>query len=57
MSFIKQLFKNQNGATSIEYGLIAALIVIAAMAGLNNLATNQKDRFSKMSAAVAEASK
>ena len=57
MSFIKNLFKNQNGATAVEYGLIAAVIVIAAMAGLTNMANNQNAKFNKMSTAFAEASK
>jgi pilus assembly protein Flp/PilA len=32
------LLTDQNGATAIEYGLIAALIVIAMMGGLSSLA-------------------
>jgi pilus assembly protein Flp/PilA len=37
MKFIKKIFKNENGATAIEYGLIAALISVAAMAAINTL--------------------
>jgi pilus assembly protein Flp/PilA len=29
---LKQLWKNEDGATAIEYGLIAALIAVAAIA-------------------------
>jgi pilus assembly protein Flp/PilA len=32
------LLTDQNGATAIEYGLIAALIIIAMMGGLSSLA-------------------
>ena len=34
----RKLAANRNGATAIEYGLIAALIVIAMIAALQNLA-------------------
>ena len=36
-SFCRRLSRDQRGATAIEYGLIAALIVIAMMAGLSSL--------------------
>lgn len=36
-SFCRRLSLDQRGATAIEYGLIAALIVIAMMAGLSKL--------------------
>jgi pilus assembly protein Flp/PilA len=34
---LRMLGANQRGATAIEYGLIAALIVIALMSGLQSL--------------------
>jgi len=34
---LRTLGANQRGATAIEYGLIAALIVLAMMAGLQSL--------------------
>ena len=34
---LRMLGANQRGATAIEYGLIAALIVIAMMGGLQSL--------------------
>ena len=34
----RRLVVNRNGATAIEYGLIVALIVIAMIAALQNLA-------------------
>ena len=30
MQFIRKMLKNEKGATAIEYGLIAALIAVAA---------------------------
>ena len=35
--FLRTLCANNKGATAIEYGLIAALIVVAMMAGLKTL--------------------
>ena len=35
---LRRLLTDQDGATAIEYGLIAALIVIAMMGGLSSLA-------------------
>ncbi len=34
MKTITRLFKDESGATAIEYGLIAALISVAAIAGM-----------------------
>lgn len=31
---VKHFLRNQDGATAIEYGLICALVVIAAVAGM-----------------------
>lgn len=35
--FLRALRANKRGATAIEYGLIAALIVVAMMGGLKTL--------------------
>jgi Flp pilus assembly pilin Flp len=32
MQFFKKFFRNESGATAIEYGLIAALIAVALLA-------------------------
>lgn len=37
MEFLKKLLANENGATAIEYGLIAALIFLAAMTAIVNV--------------------
>ena len=34
---MSEFLRDQSGATAIEYGLIAALIVMAMMAGLSSL--------------------
>ena len=40
MKIIKKFFKNEDGATAIEYGLIAALIAVAAINGMTTLGKN-----------------
>lgn len=37
MSFIRKFIKNSKGATAIEYGLIAALIAVAAVTAMTSL--------------------
>ncbi|TDW59258.1 pilus assembly protein Flp/PilA [Novosphingobium sp. PhB55] len=37
MRFLKKLRRNEEGATAIEYGLIAALIAVAAIAAMQGL--------------------
>ena len=37
--FFSRLIKDQSGVTAIEYGLIAALIVIASVAAMNSVST------------------
>ena len=37
MSFIRKFVKNSKGATAIEYGLIAALIAVAAVGAMRTL--------------------
>src|SRR5229473_2845392 len=37
---VMQLFQNERGATAIEYGLIAALIAVAAIAAFTLVGTN-----------------
>ncbi|MFK4004109.1 Flp family type IVb pilin [Qipengyuania sp. NPDC077563] len=49
MKFIKTLRKNEEGATAIEYGLIAALIAVAAMAAMGALGNNLNNTFDKVS--------
>jgi pilus assembly protein Flp/PilA len=39
MTKFLKLIKNTKGATAIEYGLIAALIAVAAIAAMQNIGT------------------
>lgn len=48
--FVKKFLSNESGATAIEYGLIAALIAVAAIAAMTTLGTNLKGTFTNVSA-------
>lgn len=37
MTGFRMIMRNRKGATAIEYGLIAALIAVAAIAGMSSL--------------------
>ena len=39
-------FRHEGGATAIEYGLIAALIAVAAVVVMGTVGTNLSDTFS-----------
>ena len=54
MKFLAKLRRNEQGATAIEYGLIAALIAVAAIAAMQGLGTNLKETFNKTSTAIAD---
>lgn len=49
MKFIKKLFKDTKAATAIEYGLIAALIAVAAIVAMQGLGTQLNKTFSNVS--------
>jgi len=54
MKFIKKLLRNDEGATAIEYGLIAALISIAAIAAMDGLGDQLNTTFNTTSSAMAD---
>ena len=45
MSKFLKLIKNEEGATAIEYGLIAALIAVACIGALSSVGTNLSAKF------------
>jgi pilus assembly protein Flp/PilA len=49
MKFIKKLIRNEDGATAIEYGLIAALIAVAAITAMQGLGTQLDSTFTEVS--------
>ncbi|MXP25484.1 Flp family type IVb pilin [Altererythrobacter indicus] len=48
MTFFKTLLRDEAGATAIEYGLIAALIAVAAIAALTTLGGNLSTTFTNV---------
>lgn len=52
MSFVTKIFRDEAGATAIEYGLIAALIAVAIMTTIGGLGTELDKTFSKTSSAM-----
>lgn len=52
MKFINKLLRDDAGATAIEYGLIAALIAVAAIAAMQGLGTQLTSTFNKTSSAM-----
>ena len=52
---VKQIVQDQSGATAIEYGLIAALIVVAIMGSVVGLANGVQGSYSHTSAVVGTA--
>ena len=53
MKFIKKLRHSKAGATAIEYGLIAALIAVAAISAMQGLGDQLEGTFSATSSAMA----
>jgi pilus assembly protein Flp/PilA len=49
---ITKFFGNDEGATAIEYGLIAALIAVVIIAALTALGTNLQTTFNNVAAQV-----
>ncbi len=45
MKFFNKLIKDETGATAIEYGLIAALIAVAAVTAMQGLGTQLTSTF------------
>jgi pilus assembly protein Flp/PilA len=55
MKLIRKMFKNEEGATAIEYGLIAALIAVAAIAAMQSIGTNLGTTFNSVAGNLAGA--
>jgi pilus assembly protein Flp/PilA len=48
MKFFKNLLRNEAGATAIEYGLIAALIAVAAITAMQTLGNQLSTTFNEV---------
>ena len=49
MTFFKNLVRDEQGATAIEYGLIAALIAVAAIGAMTALGNQLNSTFQEVS--------
>jgi pilus assembly protein Flp/PilA len=49
MSIITKILRDESGATAIEYGLIAALVSVAAIAALTAMGTSLETMFNLVS--------
>ena len=49
MSKFLKLIKNEKGATAIEYGLIAALIAVAAIGAMTSIGSKLSTTFNNVS--------
>ncbi|QPQ55958.1 Flp family type IVb pilin [Allosphingosinicella flava] len=52
---IRNLLKNAKGATAIEYGLIAALIAVAAITAMASVGNQLENTFQDVNGALANA--
>jgi pilus assembly protein Flp/PilA len=52
MSNFLKLIENEKGATAIEYGLIAALIAIAAIGAMTSIGTKLSSTFQNVSTSL-----
>ncbi len=52
INILKKIRKDESGATAIEYGLIAALVSVAAIGALTALGTSLNSMFTAVSVAL-----
>ena len=55
MKFFNKLLRDEQGATAIEYGLIAALIAVAAITAMQSLGNELNTTFSTVSTTLEDA--
>lgn len=53
MKFINKLLRDEAGATAIEYGLIAALIAVAAVTAMSSLGNQLSTTFTTVQTKMA----
>ena len=56
MKLFRAWMRDENGATAIEYGLIAALIAVAIITAAGNLGSNLSTKFNHIAANISAAS-
>lgn len=53
INFARQFWADEDGATAIEYGLLAALIAVVIIAGVSAIGTNLETTFLKIADCMA----
>lgn len=56
MAHLKKFFQSTEGATAIEYGLIAALISVAILAALNDFGDSTENMYNFIEKSIVDAS-
>jgi pilus assembly protein Flp/PilA len=51
-AFFTKLIRDESGVTAVEYGLIAALIAVAAVTVMSTVGTNLSSTFSKVASSL-----
>lgn len=52
MQFVRKILRNNKGATAIEYGLIAALIAVAAITALTSVGNKVGNTFNNVAGSL-----
>lgn len=52
MKILSKIANNEDGATAIEYGLIAALIAVAAIVAMGSLGKNLSNTFNDVNTSL-----
>jgi len=55
LNAVKSFLQEEDGATLIEYALLAALVAVACIAGLSTLATSITGTFAKIDTQLGQA--
>jgi len=55
MERIKNFFKDESGASAVEYGLLVALIAVVIIAAVTSLGTTLSSKFDMVTTAVEKA--
>ena len=55
MTFFKNMIRDEQGATAIEYGLIAALIAVAAITAMQSLGNELSTTFNNVKTELEDA--
>jgi pilus assembly protein Flp/PilA len=55
MSLLKKLWRDEEGASAVEYGLMVALIAVVIITAVSLLGTNLSSRFNQVATSVGSA--